>query len=79
MQSELKSVKTAMATTEVVDGFEVLHTANVADTFRLYATITKRLVVMLLSSCQLYKVLAMVLPFLKCYLHLTILPADCNV
>ncbi|BDA43201.1 probable crossover junction endonuclease MUS81 [Coccomyxa sp. Obi] len=42
--AELKAVKTAMATTEVVDGFEVLHTANVADTFRLYATITKRLV-----------------------------------
>lgn len=45
MQSDLKAVKTATLTTEVVDGFEVLHTDSVADTFRLYATITKRLVV----------------------------------
>ena len=52
-QAELKAVKTAMATTEVVDGFEVLHSANVGDTFRLYATITKRLVVMLLLSSYL--------------------------
>ena len=44
-QAELKAVKTATLTTEVVDGFEVLHTTSVADTFRLYATITKRLVV----------------------------------
>jgi len=45
MQKDLKAVKTATLTTEVVDGFEVLHTNSVADTFRLYATITKRLVV----------------------------------
>ena len=45
MQSELKACKTAASITEVVDGFEVLRTASVAETFRLYAAITKRLAV----------------------------------
>ena len=34
-----------MFTTEVVDGFQVLRSASVADTFRLYAAITRRLTV----------------------------------
>jgi hypothetical protein len=46
-QSELKACKTAAAITEVVDGFEVLRTASVAETFRLYAAITNRLAVRL--------------------------------
>ena len=45
LQSELKACKTAASITEVVDGFEVLRTASVAETFRLYAAITKRLAV----------------------------------
>lgn len=45
-------MKTAAATTEVVDGFEVLRTDSVADTFRMYASITKRLVVSSPSSSQ---------------------------
>ena len=45
VQSELKACKTAASITEVVDGFEVLRTASVAETFRLYAAITKRLAV----------------------------------
>ncbi len=43
VQSELKACKTATSITEVVDGFEVLRTASVAETFRLYAAFTKRL------------------------------------
>lgn len=45
LQTELKAVTTAMFTTEVVDGFQVLRSASVADTFRLYAAITHRLTV----------------------------------
>ena len=45
LQSELKACKTAASVTEVVDGFEVLRTASVAETFRLYAAVTKRLAV----------------------------------
>ena len=45
VQSELKACKTAASITEIVDGFEVLRTASVAETFRLYAAITKRLAV----------------------------------
>lgn len=45
VQSELKACKTAASITEVVDGFEVLRTSSVAETFRLYAAITKRLAV----------------------------------
>jgi hypothetical protein len=41
MQAELKAVRTAAHSTEVVDGFRVLHSANVADTFRLYAALSK--------------------------------------
>ena len=44
-QTELKAVTTATFTTEVVDGFQVLRSASVADTFRLYAAITHRLAV----------------------------------
>ncbi len=53
LQSELKACKTAASITEVVDGFEVLRTASVAETFRLYAAITKRLAVWdkLFHSC----------------------------
>lgn len=53
-QSELKACKTAASVTEVVDGFEVLRTASVAETFRLYAAITKRLAVrdMRLKPCR---------------------------
>ena len=45
LQSELKACKTAASITEVVDGFEVLRTSSVSETFRLYAAITKRLAV----------------------------------
>jgi hypothetical protein len=50
-QTELKAVKTAASTTEVIDGFEVLRTQSVADTFRLYTSITKRLMVSDMSTC----------------------------
>lgn len=43
MQAELKAVRTAAHSTEVVDGFRVLHSANVGDTFRLYAQLHKRI------------------------------------
>ena len=68
-QAELKAVKTATVTTEVVDGFEVLHTTSVADTFRLYAAITKRLVVhyppMLQLPLQIYLKKLLFTPVLK--------------
>ena len=59
VQSELKACKTAASVTEVVDGFEVLRTASVAETFRLYAAITKRLAV-----CQQH------VPMLPCHAHM---------
>ena len=43
LQAELKAVRTAAHSTEVVDGFRVLHTANVGDTFRLYAQLHRRI------------------------------------
>ena len=59
VQAELKMVKTAAHTTEVVDGFEVLRTQSVADTFHLYNAITKHLTVHLPSfpGCMHWSIL----------------------